>query len=146
MLFLKRTMLLLILCSSAAVTTAQQKKASFQNFSSSIKIPESALSNAITRARGQQAQIVLGELNFSGEVVSNSQVFENLQTIIIKSPAYNNAVLQISKQTMQDKTVNYVGRIFSEGSADGYHIKRGSDGAYSLQKFDAAVIKQDCAL
>jgi hypothetical protein len=47
---------------------------------------------------------------------------------------------------MEDKTIAYVGRIFSEGSADGYQIKRASDGSYSLQKFEAAVLKQDCAL
>ncbi len=139
-------MLLLILCSFAAVATAQQKTPAFSNYSSSITVSESVLSNAVKIAKGQQAQVNFGELNFSGLVLSNTQVFENLQTIIIKSPAFNDALLQISKQILEDKTIAYVGRIFSEGSSDGYQIKRASNGAYSLEKFEAAVIKQDCAL
>ena len=147
MLFLKRTMLLLILCAATTFATAQQKIPAFRNYSSSILVSESTLSNTVKMAKGQLAQINFGnELNFSGEVVSNVQVYGNLQTIIIRSKEFNNALLQISKQTLEDNTVSYVGRIFSEGSADGYHIKRGTDGAYNLQKFDATVLKQDCAL
>lgn len=145
MLFLNRAMLLLMLCFTTAVVTAQQVKTPvFAQFPSSIEISESVLANATQMSKGQQSQLNFGDLIFSGIVISNTQVFENLQTIIIKSSEYNNALLQVSKQILEDKSVAYVGRIFSEKSADGYHIKRANGGGYSLQKFEAAVIKQDC--
>ncbi len=147
MFFPKRTMLLLILCSAATVASAQQKNPVFRNHAANINVPESVLSRALTSGKGQKAKIdFASDFSVSGEVMSNNQVFDNLQTMILKSPEYNNAVVQISKQVLADKTVVYVGRIFSEGSADGYHIKRNATGAYSLEKFEAAVIKQVCEL
>jgi uncharacterized protein YdeI (BOF family) len=151
MLLAKRTMFLLLLCLTTAVVNAQQKKepspAAFSNFSQTIDLSESTLSNAMQLAKGQQMVLNFGnEFNFPGEVLSNEKVFDNLQTIIIKSSAYNNALLQISKQINDDKSISYVGRIFSRSSSDGYEIKRISNGNYQLQKFEMAMILQDCHL
>ena len=149
MLFLKRTMLLFALCVMVAAVNAQSKPATavFKSFSPSIDVSESIFTNTILISKGQQANLNFGTgFNFSGTVISNEKVFDNLQTIIIRSSEYNNALLQISKQINEDKSISYTGRIFSQGSADGYEIKRTAEGNYHLQKFETAMILQDCEL
>ncbi|MBC7866076.1 MAG: hypothetical protein H7X88_00965 [Gloeobacteraceae cyanobacterium ES-bin-316] len=149
MLSLKRTMLLFVLCLTTAAVTAQQKNTdrspSFANFSATIQLSENTLSNALSLSKGQEALLNLGnDFIFPGTVLSNENVFHNLQTIIIRSSAYNNAVLQISRQLNEDKSISYAGRIFGNGSADGYELKKSSDGNYILQKFETGKILQDC--
>jgi hypothetical protein len=148
MLFVKRTMLLFMLCSSTAAIHAQQINpavAVFSSYSPSIDLSESVLSNAINISKGQQADLQFGNnFNFSGTVISNEQVYSNLQTMMIRSAAYNNALLQISRLVNKDNSISYAGRIFSPGSADGYEIKRTADGNYHLQKFETARILEVC--
>ncbi|HSN59903.1 MAG TPA: hypothetical protein VLR49_03140 [Ferruginibacter sp.] len=151
MLSVKRTMLLFLLALTTATLDAQQNQAAnaavFNNFSQTIDLSETTLSNAMQMSKGQQATFNFGnDFDFPGVVLSNEMVFENLQTIIIRSSAYNNALLQISKQINEDKTISYVGRIFGKGSADGYEIKRTNNGGYQLEKFETANILQDCNL
>ena len=151
MLSLKKAMLFLLLFLVTVGVNAQQKKvaapAVFSNFSSSINLSEAVLSNTMQMTKGQQVALNFGnDLNFPGEVLSNEIVFENLQTIIIKSSVHNNALLQISKQINEDKSISFVGRIFSQGGSDGYELKRTADGNYHLQKFETAQILQDCEL
>lgn len=137
-----------MLCMSTAVVHAQQINADpavFSSYSSSIDLSESVLSAAINISKGEQANIQFANnFNFSGTVISNEQVYSNLQTIMIRSAAYNNALLQISKQINKDNSITYVGRIFSPGSADGFEIKRNAQGNYHLQKFETSHILQDC--
>ncbi len=151
MLSVKRVMLLYVLCLCTATVTAQQSNpaptAVFSKQPPTISLSESTLSNAMLFAKGKQASIHLGDdFMFPGEVISNDQVYSNLQTIIIRSSAYNNAVLQISKQTNADRSVSYVAHIFGNKSKDGFQLKKSSDGNYTLQKFETALLLQDCNL
>jgi hypothetical protein len=150
MLFLKRTALLFLLCLTAAVANAQQKKpapAVFTRFSPSIDVSESVFSNTIVIGKGQTTSLNFGsDFIFSGVVTSNEQVFDNLQTVIIRSSQYNNALLQLSRLINEDKSISWAGRIFSQGSTDGYEIKKYADGSYHLKKFETAMILQDCDL
>ncbi len=137
-----------MLCLTTAAVNAQQNQpapAVFSNFSSTIQFSESLLSGAIQTAKGQQALLNFGSgFQFAGTIISNEQVFSNLKTVIVRSTAYNNALLQISQQVNEDKSISYVGRIFSPGSADGYELKKSPEGNYRLQKFETAKIFQDC--
>jgi len=149
MLSVKRSMLLLMLCLTTAAVHAQQPQAvpiaAFINFSNTIPVSETTLSGAMQLSKGQDVAVGLSqEFNFPGTVISNENVYHNLQTIIIKSSIYNNSLLQISKQINEDKSISYVGRIFNPGGADGYGLSKTADGAYQLQKFETAIILQDC--
>jgi len=144
-------MLLFVLCLTIAAVTAQRTNppyiAVFSNQAESISLSESTLSNAMLFAKGQQASIQFAnDFIFPGEVISNEQVYHNLQTIIVRSAAFNNALLQISRQTNEDKSVSYVAHIFGNQSKDGFQLKRSANGNYTLQKFETAVILQDCNL
>lgn len=151
MLSVKRSMLLLMLCLSTAAVHAQQKKAApdavFNHLSQTIQLSEATLSAAMQMSKGQELTVAFSqEFNFPGKMLSNENVFENLQTVIIKSSAYNNALLQLSKQVNTDNSISFVGRIFNPGGADGYELKRAIDGSYYFQKFQTASILQDCDL
>ena len=151
MLSVKRTMLLFVLCLTTAAVTAQStnlpRTAAFSKQAESMLLAESTLSNAMLFTKGQQASIQLGDdFIFPGEVVSNDQVYHNLQTIILRSPAFNNALLQISKQTNEDKSVSYAAHIFGNKSTDGFELKKSADGKYVFQKFETDIILQDCNL
>lgn len=151
MLSVKRSMLLYLLCLTTATATAQQSSPpttpAFANQPSSIELPVSILSNAMLFAKGQQVSISLSKsFMFQGDVISNDQVYHNLQTIIVRSPAFNNALLQISKQTNNDRTVTYAAQIFGNKSSDGFHLKHFSNGNYSLEKFETIAVLQDCHL
>ncbi len=151
MLSVKTTMLLLVLCLTTAAVTAQSTNPAptevFSNQAQSIALSESTLTNAMLFAKGQKASIHFSDdFIFPGEVMSNDQVYPNLQTIIVRSSTFNNALLQISKQTNDDQSISYVAQIFGNKSKDGFQLKRSSNGNYTLQKFETAIILQDCNL
>ena len=140
-------MLLLAICLTAMLANAQEQpaaKAAFNNLSAEIAIDPAALFTALQANKGDQVNIPFSkEFSFNGNVISNENVYDNLQTIIIKSADYNNAVMQISKQVINN-SISYTGRIFGQESTDGYHIKQDAEGNYHLQKFELALIRQDC--
>ena len=151
MLLVKKTMLLLLVSLTVSAANAQQTNtptvAVFSRFSNLIDLSEATLANAMQMSKGQTVTLQLGEnFNFPGTVISNENVYSNLQTVIIKSSDYNNALLQVSKQINEDKSISYVGRIFSQGSSDGFEMKRNTNGSYRLQKFETVKILQDCDL
>jgi hypothetical protein len=151
MLSVKRSMLLSMLCLSVAAVHAQENKtapvAVFNHLSQSIQLSEATLSAAMQMSKGQELTVAFSqEFIFPGSMISNENVYENLQTVIIKSSAYNNALFQLSKQVNTNNSISYVGRIFNPGGADGYELKRAEDGSYYFQKFQTAAILQDCDL
>lgn len=96
-------------------------------------------------AKGDQAVIELADgFTFTGEVITNEQVYSNLQTLIVRTTQYNNAVMQISRQTLQDGSVSFAAHIFANRSTDGFQLKRANNGSYLLQKFETALVLQDC--
>lgn len=142
-------MLLCLLCLTTYAATAQTSipapTAVFEHQPSTIALPEHKLSKAMLLARGDQAVLELADgFTFSGEVISNEQVYSNLQTLIVRTTEFNNAVMQISRQTQQDGSILFAAHIFANRSTDGFQLKRANDGIYLLQKFETALVLQDC--
>ncbi len=148
MLFAKRTGLLIMLCTAALMGQAQETQissAAFARLNAHIEIPTALLTNSFTLARGQYATFNFSpEFTFTGEVMSNVQVYPNLRTVIVRSSEYKNAMLQVSMQTDADQGVTYVGRILSRQSTDGFTINKSNAGNYALEKFDTSRLLQDC--
>lgn len=82
---------------------------------------------------------------FSGKVVSNVRKYDNLHSVVIRSENLENTLFQISKQTGDDKSIRFVGRMISPGSPEGYKISMDEKGNYSLVKFETSHIVQDCS-
>lgn len=147
---LSKSMLLALLCLTMAAGFAQQKAdirpKLFATLPESIKVDDASLKSAFSFFPGQKVSISLAnDFVFTGVVISNEVKYSNLQNIIIRSSALNNAMLSLSKIVNSDNSISYTGRVISNNSFDGYEIKRTSAGQYNLKKFENAKIFQDCS-
>jgi hypothetical protein len=150
MLFTKKYVILLLLCLTTAVAFAQNKAAlpaRFAHLSDNITVKENTLSEAFSKQEGQNIDFNFNtSFNFPGTVISQKKVYDNLYTIIVRSSDFNKAMMQLSKQLKADGTVLYTGKIFSNGGSDGFSIVPDGKGNYLLQKFETALVLQDCHL
>ncbi len=146
---LTSTMCMVLLTLYAATSYSQTKRSSktplFENFPTTIKCTEPQLSSMFTAAKGQRVNLSLGDnLTLSGPVLSNQAKYSNLQTIVIKLPAFKDALFSLSKQTDAQHNINYVGRIMNPQYTDGYELTRNADGNYQLTKIDLEKIFVEC--
>ena len=152
MLSSRKTMCMLLVClctyatSLAQVTTAAKPKV-FDTLPSSISISESLLESFFNLDKNQETTLALGDkFSFPGKVLSNEVKYSNLQTIIVKSSAFNNAIFQVSRIINEDKSISYTGRILNIKAFDGFEIKKNAAGFYELLKFETDQVTNDCSL
>ena len=145
------TIMCMVLLSLSAVTSYSQtnrsgKAALFTSFPTSINCSESQLSSMFAASKGQSINLSLGNnLSLSGAVTSKLTKYSNLQTIVVKLPAFKDALFSLSKQIDQNNNIHYVGRIMNPKYADGFELKRTADGNYQLIKIDLEKILVDCS-
>ncbi|MEO7531816.1 MAG: hypothetical protein ABIS69_10405 [Sediminibacterium sp.] len=146
---LTTTMCMVLLTLFAATSYSQKRSANkpflFTNFPTSISCSEAQLNSLFMASKGQSVNVTLAN-NFalSGPVTNNQVKYSNLQTIIIKLPAFNNTLFSLSKQTDQNNNKTFVGRILNPLYADGFELQRNPDGNYSLIKIDLEKIVVTC--
>ena len=137
----------LFLCLCTAATQAQQQKISptplFSNYPSSISISAEQLSAAMNSKDGESISFIgSGKFSFTGTVISNRKKYNNLQTVMVRSSAFNNAIFQITMVTEKNNSI-FKGRIIHPDAADGYELKF-AEGSYGLQKFEMSRILETC--
>jgi hypothetical protein len=141
---------MLVLYSFLALTgTAQQTTAAkpklFAAFPDVINCNVNEIARVFTIAQGQQANLALaGNFAFGGTVTANEVKYSTLQSAVVKSPSFGNAIFHVSKRIKPDNSVVYVGRIINEAYADGYELKRDANGNYQLIKIKTEVVIPDC--
>jgi hypothetical protein len=152
MLSARKTMSVLLVClcicaSGFAQQTTEVKPKVFGNLPSSITISESLLQSFFSLSPSQEITLDFGSsFTFPCKVLSKQAKFNNLQTVIVKSPSFGNAIFQVSRITNDDNSISYVGRIMNEKAFDGFAIKKSSDGTYKLEKFETGNILDECKL
>lgn len=104
------------------------------------------LENAFLQAPQSYISLKFEDFSFSGRIVSNEKKYDNLQSLVITSPRYNNAVFYLSRQINKDKQVQYVGRIMQKDAADGFVLKQDEKGNYFLSKINTARLLEPCHL
>ena len=150
MLSFRKTMLLLMVClCTYAASNAQQmpqaKPSLFAAYPSTLNITETCLQNIFSMVKEQEAVIDFGNnLLLPCKVLSNEVKYSNLQTVIIRSSAFDNALFQVSRITNPDLSFTYTGRIINERAADGFEIKKTPGGLYQLKKFETDRILEGC--
>lgn len=115
----------------------------FDKYSAKLQTPEEELSKAFSVPEGGKVKLTFGDFVFNGIVTSSIKRYDNLYTVIVKSPGLNNTLLSISKRINDDKTITYVGRIINNNYADGYELKRESNGSYALHKIRTDALIED---
>ncbi len=137
-----------LICLLMAFTSKAQnniKPKLFSNFPTKIECNEADLADIFNSTAGQSVNINFQSgLYFTGNVTSNIVRYSNLQTAIIKSPLFDNAVLSISKATNVDGTIEYTGRIINTGYFDGYEIAKTKTGTYILTKIETDKVLFTC--
>lgn len=133
---------------TATTTQAQSqgaKPALFTNFPDKINCNPEVLNQVFSFAAGQDATIS-GSSNFLfiGKLLSNTTRYDSLQTVVIRSAAFSDAIFVLSKLTGSDNKIEYRGRIINTKYADGYELKKDDAGNYQLVKFETDKLLQDC--
>ncbi len=145
------TTLCLVLLTLMAVTSNAQSKRSgppllFANLPATIDFTETQLAELFRLSEGKTFNFPVAEnVVLNGAVASNLIKYSNLQTLVIKLPAYQNSLFSLSKQSEQNK-ISYVGRIFNPAFADGYELKSAGNGTYYLVKISTINTLTDCRL
>ncbi|MEO5890718.1 MAG: hypothetical protein ABIQ31_10720 [Ferruginibacter sp.] len=143
------TTICMVLLALSAVTGYSQNRQSvkpslFTAFPTTINCTEAQLSSLFTQ-KGTNVSLSLdNKLTLSGPVTSNLVKYHNLQTIVIKLPAFKNTLFSLSKQTDKNNNNTYVGRILNPLYADGFELKRQANGIYQLTKIDIDKILVYC--
>ena len=146
---IRSTILSLLLCLTTAAAFSQKstsgKPQVFAAYPNSIAVAENILQNMFTAIPGETISLSFSEeFAYTGTVLSNDIKYNNLQSVIIKSAAYQNSLLQLSKITNTDNSFSYVGRIINPEAADGFELKK-ENNSYRLQKIETEKVLQDCS-
>ncbi|MEI7471251.1 MAG: hypothetical protein WCJ85_03265 [Chitinophagaceae bacterium] len=138
--------LLTALNTSSQAQPISTKPSLFNNFAAVINCSSTELARAFTIAQGQNINLALStNFSFPGTVSSNLVKYSNLQSLVIKSPFFNNAIFSLSKRTNDDNTITYVGRIIHFDYSDMYELKQDATGNYQLIKIETERVVQTCA-
>ena len=135
---------MLFLCfASATYAQTGNKLTLFGNQPETLNCYTFTLSNAFNKKEGQTVSITFSDRTFSGKVISNIVKYSNLQSMTIQLTEFRNAVLHLSKQINDDKTVTFAGRIIHNDASDGYMIQQtGND--YAFKKINTEKILEAC--
>ena len=121
------------------------KPKQFANYPSVISCSEAELSKAFNSSAGQAISLSFSNnFSFSGTVTSNITKYNNLQSAVLRSPAFDNTIFSISKLINADHSITYVGRIINRNYFDGYELKKDITGNYKLLKIETDKVIQDC--
>ena len=116
----------------------------FNNSAATFQAKTAELDKAFTANIGSTVQLNFADnFIFNGTVLSSVQRSGKLSSIIIKSPSLHNTLLSVSKRINDDNSVTYIGRILNESYADGYELKKSSDGSYTFHKIKTEDLIQD---
>jgi hypothetical protein len=115
----------------------------FDRYAAKLQTPETELSKAFSVPEGGKIKLAFGDFAFNGIVLSSINRYDNLYTVIVKSPSLDNTLLSISKRINDDQTITYVGRIINNNYADGYELKRENNGSYTMHKIKTDALIED---
>lgn len=147
---MKRMYKVLVLCiiimssyTAEAQIATSIRKDQFSKLSERLPAALSELDKAFLAPEGSKLHLNFSNFSFSGIITSSVKRYDNLYSVIIKSSSLDNTLFSISKRTNEDKTITYVGRIINEKYADGYELRKESDGTYALNKIKTEILIQD---
>lgn len=141
------TAICILLCFSALSTKSQQHKISstplFAAYPSTLSISADQLVTAMKLKEGENFSFTCSDkFTFSGTVISNLKKYDNLQSVMIRSSAFNNAIFQLT-MTREKNISRFKGRIIHPDATDGFELKF-LEGSYSLKKFEMSRILETC--
>jgi hypothetical protein len=99
----------------------------FAGLPETVTLNINTLTDLLQAPIGQQVRITLSgnqPFAFEGLVISSANKYENsIQSVVIRSTNFNGAILSFSKIIIDEKKINYTGRIVSMQHGDVYILK-----------------------
>ena len=140
-------MVALTLC--AAAVSAQNallaKPSLFSKYPDIINCTSAQLNSFFESDEGKNVKVSINNtFTLAGSVKSKLIKYNNLQTVVIKLPAFNNILLTLSKRTDKREIITYVGHLFDNAYADGYELKKINNDNYQFIKISMEKILPDC--
>lgn len=121
------------------------KPKQFSQYPDIINCTQAELDKVFNLSSGQAVSMNFSnDFSFGGDIISKINRYSNLQSAVVKSPAFNNTIFNLSKRINPDNSITYVGHILNKDFFDGYELKRNADGSYQLKKFETDKVMQDC--
>ena len=115
----------------------------FNKYAEKLPTTVAELDKAFKTPEGTKIKINFSDFSFNGIVTSSIKRYDNLYSVIIKSPGLNNTLLSISKRINDDKTITYVGRIINEQYGDGFELRKDNNGRYAINKITTDALIED---
>ena len=134
---------ILVSYSSNAQILTSNRQNYFNKYAERLPANVSELEKAFSTEEGGKVKINFGNFSFFGIVTSSVKRYENLQSIVVKSPDLNNTLLAISRRINEDKTISYIGHIINEKYADGFELRKDNNGAYAMNKIKTDALIED---
>lgn len=152
---LATTTLMVLLTLLAVTSFAQQlstersspvKPFLFSKFPDVITCTPAQLNSFFAGMQGQDVNVSFNNaLTLAGNIKSKLAKYSNLQTVMIKLPAFNNILFSLSKRTDEHDNIFYAGHLFDNAYADGYELKKAEHGNYQLIKISMEKILPTCS-
>jgi hypothetical protein len=122
------------------------KPAQFTSLPDRISCSPNDLNNVFFTESDQPVSFSFSnDFTFTGTVISNVYKYSNLQTVIIKSSLFGDAIFSLSKIINKDNSINYVGHIINKKYFDGYQLKKDALNNYQFVKIETDKIIEDCS-
>jgi len=141
---------LLVICCISMASPAQAQPAQRQNLfdqqPEQISLNIQTLEQVMNAREGQETTVHFSPgFIFTGIVISNEQKYHNLQTVLIKSPMFDQALFSLSRINTEDGLVQYSGRILHAQAGDGFLLKKSNQQDYRLTKINTVSVLEDCS-
>lgn len=119
----------------------------FKAYPSLVKCPVPELDKAFSEKSTKDIELIFSdEFKIKGTVISNSIRYQNLYSVVIKLPNFNNAVCYLAKKINADNSVSYSGRIINPLSEDCYMLKKDAANSYQLIKMNLEDLMPTCSM
>ena len=133
-----------LITSKLQAQNTTNKPNAFDNYAAELTANQATMEQLFTMQKGTAVNMPIAtNLMLVGSVASNVQVYNNLQTVIVRLTNFPNVVLSISKLSDKYTPEKYVGRLLSSNYADAFEVEQLGN-SYILKKQITAQIIQPC--
>ena len=139
------TFLIMLLPAGKGFSQVVKKGSTLKSFPEKIHCRAAEFNKAFLVDKGEAVQLSFSDnFNFDGKMQSDVMKYNNLQSVIIRSPNLNNAVFHLLKITAEDNSISYSGQIIDPQSGEFYLLEKDTDGAYSFVKNTIENVRPVC--
>ena len=134
-----------LLFSATAFTQKAPKTPLFRAYPADVSLESNMLERTLTSSTGDNVSLELAEgFTFKGKVISNTQVYSNMQTVVVRSAELDNSIMQVTKISNPNGPSTYSCRIVNQKASDGYAMKPAQQGNLHLKKVETDRLLPDC--